>query len=113
MDRISTTQGCGSASHNADPDPSFHFNADPDPSFHFDADLAPDPATLQSDANLRPMVCRISRASFWTSVPPFSPLYASTALHGANRKKFKNFYLTASQNDADHVDPGPLHKAVL
>jgi hypothetical protein len=36
--------------HFADPDPNFHFNADPDP----------DPAPHQIDANLRPLVYRLS-----------------------------------------------------
>jgi hypothetical protein len=49
---------------NADPNsfPAFYFNADPDPDFHFNADL--DTAPRQSDANLRPLVCRPSRAPF-------------------------------------------------
>jgi hypothetical protein len=37
---------------NADPDSYFHFHADPDPTFHFN----PGPDSLQSDANLRPLV---------------------------------------------------------
>ncbi len=50
----------------ADPDPTFHFDADPDPisHFHFDADADSDPAPHQSDANLRPLVCRHSQALF-------------------------------------------------
>jgi hypothetical protein len=46
------------------PDPAFHFNADPDPAFHFNANADPDPAPNQSDANLRPLVYRTSRAPF-------------------------------------------------
>ncbi len=46
----------------ADPDPAFHFSADADLDFHFDADM--DPAPYPSDANLRPLVYRPSRASF-------------------------------------------------
>ncbi len=59
-------QGCRSADPHhfkVDPDPAFHFNADPDPAFKFNAD--PDPALLQSDRNLRPLVCGPSRALFW------------------------------------------------
>jgi hypothetical protein len=54
---------CGSASRDADPDPSFHFDVDPDPTFHFDLDpdptfkvcANPDPAPHESDASLRPL----------------------------------------------------------
>jgi hypothetical protein len=45
----------------ADPHP---FNTDPDPFFHFIADLDLESAPHQSDANLRPLVYRPSRASF-------------------------------------------------
>ncbi len=40
----------------------FYFNADTDPALHFDAD--PDPAPLQSDGNLRPLVKRAFRSPF-------------------------------------------------
>ncbi len=51
-----------------DPDTTFHFGADPDLSFHFDADsertfqFDMDPDPHQSDANLRPLICRPSMA---------------------------------------------------
>jgi hypothetical protein len=45
-------QGCGSASLNADPFPTLYFYPDPDPAPH------------QSDAYLRPLVYRPSRAPF-------------------------------------------------
>ncbi len=74
----------------ADPDPSFHVDADPDPTFHSDADpnptshfdVVPDPDAVpvpcQSDANLRPLVCKPSIAQF---LAPMPPLWASTALY--------------------------------
>ncbi len=45
---------------NADQDPAFDFNADSGiyPAFRFDVDLDPDPAPLQSDRNLWPLVYR-------------------------------------------------------
>ncbi len=51
-------------SFNTDPDPFFHFKADPDSTFHFNADLNLESAHHQSDANLRPLFYRLSRASF-------------------------------------------------
>ncbi len=52
---------------------SYHFDEDPDPAFNFNAD--PDP--YQSDANLRQLVYRPSRAPFEP------PQCASTALHSS------------------------------
>jgi hypothetical protein len=75
---------CGGRSRSAQPEksdengvlPSFriadphHFIiADRDPACHFNED--PDPAPHQGDANLQPMVHRLSRAPFWASTPLF------------------------------------------
>ncbi len=57
---------------NADSDLAFHFTADQDPTGHVYAD--PDHAPHESEANLRPLVYRPSRAPFLAST-------ASTALH--------------------------------
>ncbi len=65
---------------NADPDSSFHFNADPDPTICLNVDSDLDPAPHQSDANLRPLVYRFSKAPFWASAPP---LWAFTTLNGS------------------------------
>jgi hypothetical protein len=70
-------RGCGSASL-TDPDPAFHFNTDPDPAFYLSAYPNPDPASLQSDVNPRPLDYRPSRALFLASMPP---LGASKALN--------------------------------
>jgi hypothetical protein len=43
-----------------DPDPSFHIDVDTDPFFYFDTD--PDLVPDKSDANLRPMVLKLSSA---------------------------------------------------
>jgi hypothetical protein len=51
---------------NLDPDSTFQFHTDTDP----DPDPDPDPAPRPSDGNLRPLVCRPTRASFLTSRPP-------------------------------------------
>ncbi len=53
----------------------WYFYADPYIAFHSNAE--PDPAPHQSDRNLRPLVCRPSRAPFWASK---LPLWASAAL---------------------------------
>jgi|LakMenEpi03Aug12_release.lakeMendotaPanAssembly.Ray.scaffolds.fasta_scaffold1019016_1 hypothetical protein len=55
-----TTKGVDPHHMNADLDPSFHFNADLDPNFHFNADPDPDPAPHQINANMRPLVYRLS-----------------------------------------------------
>jgi hypothetical protein len=44
------------------PDTSFHINADPNQTFYFNANADPDP--FQSDENPRPLVLRLSPASF-------------------------------------------------
>ncbi len=84
----------GRAFHfSADPDPAFHFNADPGPAFHFNADLDPafhfnadpDPAPLLSDGNLRPLVCRPSRAPFEPPGLHYERPWPSTALFRASK----------------------------
>jgi hypothetical protein len=66
----------------------FHLNADAEPNFHFNKD--PDPATHQSDANLRPLVFR-------PSTPSFEPL------------KLFSFYFSADKDLVFHsnVDLDP------
>ncbi len=49
------------------------FNADPDPSTRFNVNS--DPAPHRSDANLRLLVYRSSRAPFLASTPPFVSFY--------------------------------------
>jgi hypothetical protein len=49
---------------NAELDPAFHFDADSDLALLFNEDPDPDPAPHQSNANLRPLVYRPSRAPF-------------------------------------------------
>ncbi len=80
---------------NADPKPAICFNVDSDPNL--------DPAPLQSDGNLRPLVYRPPRALFWASKPP---LLASTAL------KLLNFDFNADPDPAfnSNADPDPASK---
>jgi hypothetical protein len=47
---------------NEGPDTAFNFNANTDPAFNFNVDS--NPAPHQSDGNLRPLVCRPSRAPY-------------------------------------------------
>ncbi len=46
------------------PDPSFHFYPDQDPPLYYNPDPDPDPALHQSDANLRPVVYKLSKDIF-------------------------------------------------
>jgi hypothetical protein len=82
---MGTTRGVADPHHfNGGPDPALHCNADPELTFHFDADLdpafgcvadpdltfhfnadpEPDRASYQSNAYLRPLVYRLTRAPF-------------------------------------------------
>ncbi len=56
----------------------FRFDAYPNPSFHFDADS--DPRPHESDANLRPLVYKLSTAPLWAYKPL---LWTSAALHSS------------------------------
>ncbi len=60
------------------PDPPLRSNAGPVPTFHLNAD--PDPALHQSDANLRPLVYKLSKASLWASTALHGSMWASKAL---------------------------------
>jgi hypothetical protein len=80
-------------SPHADPDPSSPFNADqlPDPAFHFHAD--PDPAPHQSDANLRSLVNRTSRA------PILSFRASIVSVHGPPQLYFEPLTLIRKTKD--------------
>ncbi len=68
---------------NVDPDPFFHLNVNPDLTFSVNVDPDPDPASHQSDANLRPLVYRLSWDAF--------SLHASiVSVHGPPRPRFES-----------------------
>ncbi len=76
--------------------------------YHFTEDPDQDPALLRSDGNLRPLVCRPSRAPFSASRPL---LWASTALLGPNVSLYKllNFDFNANPDPdpAFHCNANP------
>jgi hypothetical protein len=60
-------QGCGFASLKCRPDPSSQLNSDPDST----AQINTDPDFHRSEANLKSLVYRPSKAPFLASTPPF------------------------------------------
>jgi hypothetical protein len=80
-----------------DPDPAYYLNADPDPTFNLDED--PDPSSHQSDASVRPMVSRPSRAPFFSLDASFISVHCYPRLH-LEPLKLLNFDFIADPDPA-------------